>query len=390
MRVTPLGQVLLLIAALTSAPLLAATTLPPPADTAPAKTQAPKADRAAPASAAKSAALKPAPEAASKAVAPAVPAAPPRPVDRELRIVATIDATQTWKKNDPEYPGEQWSKGSATQRIEITTRLRSDGKLQLRNLLDPDLETRMEAKTIFLARQAKKMLEQSGQPFKLPQTDAEMAELTMRMRRDIASCETDLMCQQEKQLHYAAIFAAIEFPQALEEDHEPGRYLYFLPYRGCPEKSRVTLKMAIDGVRYNKDADDFVPFSERHSADTVDASDGLSLCSHFTAVIDTQNAAKPMFQETIFVPRPVGLTEYTENNHTSREQQPQPLIMAVVDWMGHTLRHAPASGKLSASLPLALPLNQNATWLGLWTGTANVTMEWSFKEVPASAVPSKP
>lgn len=247
----------------------------------------------------------------------------------------------------------------------MTTRLHTDDKLQLRNLLDPDLETSMEAKTIFLARHAKKMLEQSGQPFKLQKTDAEMAELTLRMRRDIASCEKDLMCPQEKQLHYAAIFAATEFPQALEEDSEPGRYLYFLPYRGCPEQSRVTRNLAIDGVRYNKDADDFVPFSERRSADTVNASDGLTLCSHFTAVIDTQDATKPMRQKTIFVPRPVGMTVYTENQHTSREQQPQPLIMAVVDWKGHVLRHAPASGKASASLPLALPLNQNATWLGL-------------------------
>lgn len=349
---------------------------PPAADAAPPKPAAPK----------------PAPAPASVVPPPklASPAPPPRPIERELHIVATVDATQTWKKNDPKYPGEQWSKGSAQQRFEITTRLRSEGKLELRNLLDPDLQTRMEAKTIYLARQAKKMLDKPGQPFRLPKTDAEKADFTMQMRRDIAACEDDMTCFHEKQLHYAAIFAAIENPQAMEEDTDPGRYLYFMPFRGCPEKSRVTLKMAIDGVRYNKDVDEFIPFSERHEADTVDASDGLPLCMHFTAVIDTQDPDKPMWQETIFVPRPVGMTEYTENNHTSREQQPQPLVMAAVDWMGHVLRHAPASGKASAALPLALPLNQNATWLGLWTGTANVTMEWSFREVAASAVPAKP
>lgn len=108
MRVTSLGQVLLRLAALTSAPWVAATTLPPPADTAPSKAQTTRPDRAAP----KSTAPKPAPDSAKKATAPAVPPTPPRPVERELRIVATIDATQTWKKNDAEFPGEQWSKGS--------------------------------------------------------------------------------------------------------------------------------------------------------------------------------------------------------------------------------------------------------------------------------------
>lgn len=309
---------------------------------------------------------------------------------RELHFIATIDATQDWKKNDPEYPGDQYSKGITKQRYEVRTRLKSDGKLEVRNLLDPDLATRMEAKTIHLARMAKKMLSKPGQPFKLPQTDKEKADLTLQMRRDLAECETDMNCFQEKQLYYAAIFAAIEYPEAMEEDTEPGRYLYFLPYKGCPEISRVTLTIAIDGVRYNKDADDFVPFSERHDADTVNASDGLTLCKHFTAVIDTQDPAKPMWQETIFVPRPVGITQYTENKHTSREQQPQPVMTAVIDWMGHVLRNTSVSGKTSAALPLVLPLNQNATWLGLWTGTANVTLEWSFKEVPASAAPATP
>lgn len=332
---------------------------------------------------------------AAKAATPPPPAAaavarPAVPVERELHIVTTIDAVQTWTKDDPKHPGEQWSKGTAKHRYEMRTRLRSDGELELRHLLDPDVPTRMEAKTIWLARLAKKMLAKPGQPFKLPKTDAEKADLSRRMREDFSKCDGQPACRSEKELYYAAIFAAMEYPEAMEEDTEPGRYLYFLPFKGCPEKSRVTLAAAIDGVRYNKDSDKFLPFSERHSADTVDADDGLALCAHFTAVIDTQDPAQPMWQETIFVPRPEGLTEYTENNHTSREQQPQPLITAVLDWMGHTLRHAPASGKASAALPLALPLNQNATWLGLWTGTANVTMEWSFQEVPASAASAGP
>ena len=359
--------------------------LPPAADAPRSKPAPKKPDAPRPAA--------PAPVAPRAAVvAPAAkPVLPPKPVERELHIVATVDATQTWKKNDPEYPGEQWSKGTSKQRYEITTRLRSEGKLELRNLLDPDLATRMEAKTIYLARQAKKILGKPGHPLKLPTTEQEKKALMQRMHNDVVGCSGDPACNQEKQLYWAIILAAMEYPEAMEEDTEPGRYLYFMPFKGCPQTSRVTLTIAIDGVRYNKDVDKFIPFSERHTADTVDAFDGLSLCAHYTAVMDTADAAKPMWQETIFVPRPVGITEYTENNHTSREEQPQPVLTPVIDWMGHVLRHAPATGKASAALPLALPLNQNATWLGLWTGTANVTMEWSFKEVPAaSAAPAKP
>lgn len=376
----------LMLATLLYAPLCTAQ-MPPAADgsrpkAAESKPAAPKAVSPAPAK-------KPAVILAP--AAPQKPAPPLVPIERELHIVATIEATQTWKKNDPKYPGEQWSKGTSTQRYEMRTRLRSEGKLEVRNLLDPDIAARMEAKTIYLARQAKKMLEKPGQSFKLPKTDQEIAALTMRMREELSLCDGQPACRQEKEFYYAAIFAAMQYPEAMEEDTDPGRYLYFMPFKGCLDKSRVTLAIAIDGVRYNKDADKFLPFSERHDADTVDASDGLPLCMHFTAVIDTQDAAKPMWQETIFVPRPEGMTVYTENNHTAREKQPQPVLTAVIDWMGHVLRHAPASGRTSAALPLALPFNQNATWLGLWTGTANVTMEWSFREVPsASAVPAKP
>jgi hypothetical protein len=321
-------------------------------------------------------------------------AASAAPIERELHIVATVEATQDWKKNDPEYPGEQWSKGSTTQRYEITTRLRSDGNLEVRNLLDPDINARLEAKTIHLARQAKKQFEASGQKLDLPDTPEERAAFTRRMNADLLSCNGEAECSYEKQMQYAALLAAIDFPEALEEEDVPGQYLYFLPFKGCPQKSRVTLTMAIDGVRYNKDADKFVPFKERRSADTIDASLGRSMCSHLLAVIDTKDKDRPMYQETVLIPRPVGLTEYTENQHTSREEQPQPMPTAVLDWMTEVLRHAKTEGTLSTTLPLVLPLNANATWLGLWTGTAKVTMQWSFREValtpaPAHAKPAK-
>ncbi len=371
--------------------------LPPAADAAPTKAK----PKPAPAKPARSA-TKPAAAAAAKpTAAPAKPAAAPAPVavvppkpaipvDREIRIVATVDATQEWKKNDPQHPGEQWSKGSTKQRYEITTRLHSTGKLEVRNILDPSLEVRMEAKTIHLVRQAKTMIGKPGHPSKIPQTEAEKKQFTIDLQSRILGCEGDPTCNYEAQMEAAMIMAAYEYPQALEEDTDPGRYYYFEPYDACPQKTRVTLTMHVEGVRYNKDVDKFIPFTENREADTVDGSDGLTLCKHFLAVIDSQDKEKSMYQETIFVPRPEGMTEYTENNHTAREKQYQPMPVPAIDWMTETLRHAPAQGKASVDLPLALPLNGNATWLGLWKGNAHVTMEWSFNEVAASTAPPKP
>jgi len=51
------------------------------------------------------------------------------------------------------------------------------------------------------------------------------------------------------------------------------------------------------------------------------------------------------------------------------------------------LRQAPASGNASATLPLPMSLNGNSTWLGLWQGTAKVTLQWSFSEVTPQAAP---
>ncbi|MDB5978177.1 MAG: hypothetical protein JWR07_4937 [Nevskia sp.] len=312
------------------------------------------------------------------------------PLERELHVVVTVDAEQSWSKDDPKYPGHQWSKATSRQRWELKTRLRSDGKLQVRDLLDPDLNTRMEAKTIFLARQAKALFEQSGKPFKIPHTDAEKSALMQEMQEQIMGCKGQETCTHDMTLQYAALMAAIEFPEALEEDTVPGQYLYFLPFKGCADESRVTVDMAIDGERYNKDVDHLVQFSEHRSADTVNASDGLALCEHFAAVIDTKEPKKLVRQENIFIPRPEGTTDYTERGHTSHRQEPQPLIGAAMNWVNDTLRHAPESGNASATLPLPMSLNGNSTWLGLWQGTAKVSLQWTFSNVAPTAVAAPP
>ena len=66
-------------------------------------------------------------------------------------------------------------------------------------------------------------------------------------------------------------------------------------------------------------------------------------------VIDTQDPKHRMRQETIFVPRPAGVTDYTERGHTSHTEESQPLVGAALDWINDTLRQATQSGSASTT-----------------------------------------
>ena len=312
-------------------------------------------------------------------------------IEREFHLVVTIDATQDWKKNDPKHPGDQHSHAVSHDRWEVRTRLRSDGVLQVHNLLDPDLNERLYAKTILLAREAQAAFAREGKKIVPPRTDEEKDAFQHQMEQQIWACNGEPACDRDMNLRYAALMAAIQHPEMLEPDKEPGQYLYFLPFPNCGGESRMTVSLDIEGVRFNKDSKDFVPYSEHHRADTINASDGLQLCEHYTAVIDTEDPKKnTAYQETIFIPRPVGTTDYTENGHTSHTEEPQPIVPEVADWLGETLAYGPISGKIVKDIPIHLSLNGNSTWLGLWDGIAKTTVEWSFDEVPPAPVPAAP
>jgi hypothetical protein len=300
-------------------------------------------------------------------------------LERQFELIVDVDAEQRWQRSDKKY-GEQWSKSTTQQRYEILTRLRADPELQVRNLLDPDLDTRLEAKTIHLARSAKKMLDASGKPIRIPATPQEQAALMRRMQLDQVACKAAPACEFGVNLQYAAIFAAMQYPEALEEDTVPGRYLYFLRYPGCPSRARVTLTMNIEGVRYNKTVDKLVPFSEQRSADTLDNFEELLLCSHYTAVIDTADPQRPLYLENVHIPRPLGETVYTERGGTVRRNESQPMPSAVLEWVSANLQHAATAGSISGEVPLVLPLNGNSTILGTSTGIAKVKMSWRFSE----------
>jgi hypothetical protein len=196
-------------------------------------------------------------------------------------------------------------------------------------------------------------------------------------------CGVDQACTAEMQMLHAAVVAAQQYPEALEEENIPGQYRYFEAYSGCPGASRVQLELDIEGERYNKSAKKIVAFKEHREADTVNPDEGKPLCMFFTAVIDTKAEEKSFYLENVHVPRPFGETTFTERGHTERKTESQPMPPAVLDWMTATLRHAEPSGTVEATLPLYMSLNGNSTWLGIWKGEARVTMDWSFDEVPA-------
>ena len=96
-------------------------------------------------------------------------------MDRQLRIVITPDGAQDWRNE------LQWYKASTQQRYELTTTLRSDGKLEGANLLDPDTTRRLAIKTEYLRRKGVAMLQANGFD---PASPTLMPDLSSRAQKD--------------------------------------------------------------------------------------------------------------------------------------------------------------------------------------------------------------
>lgn len=296
---------------------------------------------------------------------------------RELHIMVEFDAQQTWTSDTKEY-GQEHSQATAHERYELTTHLRSDGDLRARNLLDPDLKTRLKAKTIHLASQAEKRLAAAGRPVKIPHTPAEKSALVQRMQAEQAACEGDEVCRRKVMELYTALFAAAQYPEADQEDAGPARYLYFEPYPQCASTTRVTMQMSIEGEHYNKGEHEVVPFTEQRSADSVDTQEDVMLCEHFLAVIDNQDSDNSMYLENVYLPSATGETVHTELQETERKTERQPMNTDVLAWMTQQLKHAPASGSANATIKLQYPLSGISEDSGEIEGTAKVKMTWRF------------
>lgn len=291
------------------------------------------------------------------------------PVTRELYVLVEFDAQQQWA-GEGEYPGEY--QATSTQSYEVRLTLQSDGHLYAANLLDPDLTARLKAKTVHLARKALRKLEAQGN--KVPQMNQQA--LSRGMRQEQIACGGDPKCRHEVMQRYVALFAAMQYPEALEADGEGGRYRYFEPYAGCESHWKVQMRLDIEGTRAG------VPFAEHHAAtDSGSTDDGIALCQRYLAVIDTQDTDQPLYLENFFLPSASGQTTTEVGGEVSRRTESQPMPSAVLSWVTAQLKHAPAQGHLTASVPLPLPLNGVSVGLGTAAGTAEVELTWHF--VPA-------
>ncbi|MDN5862936.1 MAG: hypothetical protein L0H19_05750 [Salinisphaera sp.] len=304
-------------------------------------------------------------------------AAAAEPVERELHIVVEVDGQQSWQGTG-QFAGEH-TLATTSQTYEVTVTLRSDGGLYALNLLDPDRKKRLKAKTIHLARKALRTAQGAGAS--LPVTPAQRRELTQRMRQERNACNVNSACRHEVSLRYAAIFAAMQYPQALKGDAGPGRYGYFEPYPGCASHWRVDMSLTIEGVRNDH------PYREQHSAhDQASDDGGVPLCQRYLAVIDTQDSEQPLYLENFFVPSATGETVILRGDaEPQHSTETQPMPSAVLSWVTAQLKHAPASGTITGSVPLILQLNGISTRLGKLQGQAQVKLTWRFLPAGSSA-----
>jgi len=310
-------------------------------------------------------------------------------LERELFVVVEFDAEQSWVSETEEF-GSQHYEATSKQRYELRTHLQADSQLQALNLLDLDQKKRLKAKTIHLARQAKKKLAAAGKSVKIPQTPAEQQALTRQMQKEQYACDSDAVCRRNTIELYAAVFAAIEYADELEKPAGPGRYYYYEPYPSCEDYSRVAMQLSISGEHWNKGEKEVVPFTEERTADTENPSDDVPLCQRYLAVIDTKNEAKPLYVENFYLPSAVGDTVHTELGHTMTKSERQPMPTDVLGWVTQQLRHATKSGEASAVVKLLQPLSGISKQTGTIKGQANVTMQWRFSEPGSDAGDSEP
>lgn len=296
---------------------------------------------------------------------------------RALHIVVEFDAQQTWQSDTKEY-GKEHSEATTHQRYELTTHLRSDNIPHSRNLLDRDLKTRLKAKTIHLASQAKRRLAAAGKPINIPHTEAEKSALAQRMQEDQFACHGDEVCRRGVMELYTALFAAAQYPNAGKKDTGKVNFLYFEPFSKCSNMTRVTMQMSIKGRHYNKGKHEVVPFTEQRSADSENTPEDVPLCEHYLAVIDTQDVAQPMYLENVYLPSAIGETVHTELGNTQRATESQPMNADVLGWVTQQLRHAPASGSVQGTVKLDTPLSGISEDSGGSEGTAQVKLTWSF------------
>jgi hypothetical protein len=312
-------------------------------------------------------------------------------VERQLEISITVDGQQTWRN------GVQWSKATTVQRYDLSTRLRSDGKLQGANMLDLDMNRRIAIKQEYLRRKGLEEARRAdgGAP-PIPRTDEEKRQVSAQAQQELYNCKGDPDCMSSVVRRYSAIFAAAapdgtpagaEAAAALLD--QPGRYLFFFGYDGCPNRIHATYQAHVEGEEaFDRARKNLVPFTLQRDADVAgDLADNKSLCWRYTAVVDTQN--QQLFLDNVYLPSPRGSSVRTVRNSPQRSEEDLPPLAEALSWSSQTLRQAAESGAASATLNMGQPLDGNSTVGGSFEGPAKLTLKWSFLPVASSEAAPK-
>lgn len=297
-------------------------------------------------------------------------------LDRELHITLTVDASQTWKNV------LQWGQSHSTQRYEITTALRSDGRLYHDNLVDVDIEQRLSVKRDYYTYQGLLQLkkEHGG---RLPKASEVSLGISANPNQQV-HCLDSNDCPYSVAERAAAIVAlqnntVAELEAFIASYDEPGgRYLYFFGYAGCPNRLSLQHRSHFEGEQaFDHDRKKLIPFQLDWNADSTGSDeDRPRLCQRY--VISLDFSQKLLYVETGFIPSPRGTSVRILGKKVERSEAELPVPHEVLDWVGERLRKTSPTGSATSTLVLTWPLDGNATVLGAFDGRAKVTLSWAF------------
>ncbi len=292
--------------------------------------------------------------------------------DRTLKVVVTLDGAQEWKN------GIQWTKGKTSQRYEISTALRSDGKLYGANYLHLDTNTRLAIKTEYLRQQGAEKIKEAGLDPHSPQL---RQEISRQMQKEIYACEGDSACRGQTNNKWAMIMAAAVAPDNshIFEQGEP-RYLFYFGYPGCKNVIHAQNVIEAEGeTGLGQEVKELSPYKLQMRGDSAGTpQEQKSLCEYFSVVIDTID--DKMYVENVNMPSARGTAVRTEFGKTDRRDVEIPNAAPLQAFVNTTLR-GPAnfSGDARETLSLNLPLDGNSTVLGHFTGEGKASLTWSFE-----------
>ncbi len=305
--------------------------------------------------------------------------ASPAPLQRQLKLNVSVDATQAWKNE------LQWSKASSQQRYELTTQLHSDGRLYAQNLLDPDLDKRSRIKSEFYTYQGLLELKRENGG-RLPSGNALMPEISAESLKAGGSCLPGVDCPSASPQRFSAIAALqdntpAQIEQFMKSFEAPGgKWLYFTGFAGCRNQLRLNYTAHFAGEQaFDHARKKLQPFEMDWVANTEgSAEEKASLCRRYTITLDTGSGT--MYVENAYLPSPRGTSTRKTGRGLDRRESDLPPPYELMRWVGDTLSKNRPSGSQEAVLKLTQPLDGNSTVLGLFDGTAKVRLSWSFAE----------